>query len=86
MTNDDTLNLLAGETERLSKFVEGLDRKSLNGPTNLEVKWKELSTILVIKLHLIEFFYYRRLNSPQLTLIIHYINIFAHHIYGAAIV
>ena len=47
LSNDDTLNSLATETERLSKFVEGLDKKSLNGPTNLEVKWKEISTILV---------------------------------------
>ncbi|KAG7154429.1 Tyrosine-protein phosphatase non-receptor type 23-like 1 [Homarus americanus] len=42
LSDDEKLQKLAVETERLSKIVEGLDRKSLNGPTNLELKWKEL--------------------------------------------
>ncbi|XP_050712311.1 tyrosine-protein phosphatase non-receptor type 23-like isoform X2 [Eriocheir sinensis] len=42
LTDDEKLQKLAVETERLSKVVEGLDRKSLNGPTNLELKWKEM--------------------------------------------
>lgn len=42
LTDDEKLQKLAGETERLSKVVEGLDRRSLNGPTNLELKWKEM--------------------------------------------
>ncbi|XP_064081068.1 tyrosine-protein phosphatase non-receptor type 23-like isoform X2 [Macrobrachium nipponense] len=46
LSDDETLQRLAGETERLSKLVEGLERKSLNGPTNLDLKWKELSDVL----------------------------------------
>ncbi|XP_076057743.1 tyrosine-protein phosphatase non-receptor type protein myopic isoform X2 [Oratosquilla oratoria] len=46
LTNDETLSKLAMETERFSKMVEGLDRKSLNGPTNLELKWKEVTDAL----------------------------------------
>lgn len=47
LTDDQTLKRVAGETERLSKIVEGLDRKSLNGPTNLDKKWKELQEVVV---------------------------------------
>lgn len=47
LTDDEKLQKLAGETERLSKVVEGLDRKSLNGPTNLELKWKEMVDAVV---------------------------------------
>ncbi|XP_071546877.1 uncharacterized protein mop isoform X2 [Panulirus ornatus] len=46
LSDDEKLQKLAVETERLSKVVEGLDRKSLNGPTNLELKWKELVEIV----------------------------------------
>lgn len=46
LTDDQTLKRVAGETERLSKIVEGLDRKSLNGPTNLDKKWKELQEVV----------------------------------------
>ncbi|XP_068222752.1 LOW QUALITY PROTEIN: tyrosine-protein phosphatase non-receptor type 23-like [Palaemon carinicauda] len=46
LSDDEMLQRLAGETERLSKLVEGLERKSLNGPTNLDLKWKELSDML----------------------------------------
>lgn len=37
-----TLAALTSETERLHKTVDNLDRRSLNGPTNLEMKWKEI--------------------------------------------
>lgn len=47
LSDDDKLQKLAVETERLSKVVEGLDRKSLNGPTNLDLKWKELVEVVV---------------------------------------
>nr|XP_045622432.1 tyrosine-protein phosphatase non-receptor type 23-like isoform X2 [Procambarus clarkii] len=46
LSDDEKLQKLADETERLSKIVEGLDRKSLNGPTNLELKWKELVEVV----------------------------------------
>ncbi|XP_042207473.1 tyrosine-protein phosphatase non-receptor type 23-like [Homarus americanus] len=46
LSDDEKLQKLAVETERLSKIVEGLDRKSLNGPTNLELKWKELVEVV----------------------------------------
>lgn len=47
LTDDEKLQSLAAETERLSKVVEGLDRRSLNGPTNLELKWKEMVEAMV---------------------------------------
>ncbi|XP_047736365.1 tyrosine-protein phosphatase non-receptor type 23 isoform X2 [Hyalella azteca] len=37
-----TLAALTSDTERLHKTVETLERRSLNGPTNLEVKWREI--------------------------------------------
>lgn len=30
------------EVERMDKFVAGMTKKSLNGPTPLDSKWKEL--------------------------------------------
>ena len=37
-----TLAGLVCDTERLHKSVEALNKRSLNGPTNLEMKWKEI--------------------------------------------
>lgn len=42
LDDPSTLHGLVGETERLHKAVETLHRRSLNGPTNLEIKWKEI--------------------------------------------
>ena len=36
---------LAAEVDKLDKLVEGLTRKSLNGPTPLDVKWKEVQDL-----------------------------------------
>ncbi|CAL4067009.1 unnamed protein product, partial [Meganyctiphanes norvegica] len=46
LSNDDTLKLMAEETERLSRYVEGLSKQPINGPSNLETKWKEISDML----------------------------------------
>lgn len=35
------------EVERLEKVVEGLNNKTLNGPTPLDLKWKELLELQV---------------------------------------
>lgn len=37
-----SIELLKGEIEKYEKFVEDLSNKSLNGPTILDVKWKEV--------------------------------------------
>ncbi|XP_046386380.1 tyrosine-protein phosphatase non-receptor type 23 isoform X2 [Ischnura elegans] len=38
----ESLSLFVSEVERFEKLVEGLTKKSLNGPTPLDLKWKEL--------------------------------------------
>lgn len=35
------------EVEKFEKFVDGLTSKTLNGPTTLDIKWKELQDIQV---------------------------------------
>ena len=42
LSDSATLTRLAAEPERLSHVVEGLDQRSLSGPTTLERRWKEL--------------------------------------------
>lgn len=36
------LEKLRCDVDKLSKFIEGMEKKSLNGPTPLDVKWKDL--------------------------------------------
>jgi hypothetical protein len=36
------LDRFTADAERLEKVIEGLDKPSLNGPTHLDLKWKEL--------------------------------------------
>lgn len=43
----DFLNQFAQEVEKYEKFVDGLTKKSLNGPTPLDMKWKELQDLQV---------------------------------------
>lgn len=55
--NADALNAFAPEVEKLEKFVEGLTLKTLNGPTTLDLKWKEIMESQVSKRDMILFFY-----------------------------
>ncbi|CAB3366076.1 Hypothetical predicted protein [Cloeon dipterum] len=41
----DALAQFTQEVERLEKLVEGLNNKTLNGPTPLDLKWKELQEL-----------------------------------------
>nr|CAD7405110.1 unnamed protein product [Timema poppensis] len=41
-TDPEALNQFVQEVEKFEKFVEGLTTKTLNGPTPLDMKWKEL--------------------------------------------
>ncbi|CAG2059549.1 unnamed protein product, partial [Timema podura] len=41
-TDPEALNQFVQEVEKYEKFVEGLTTKTLNGPTPLDMKWKEL--------------------------------------------
>lgn len=43
----DALAQFTLEVERLEKVVEGLNNKTLNGPTPLDLKWKELLELQV---------------------------------------
>jgi tyrosine-protein phosphatase non-receptor type 23 len=43
----EALNLFVQEVERFEKVVEGLTNKTLNGPTPLDLKWKELQELQV---------------------------------------
>ena len=45
----DTLERFKTEVEKFAKYVEGLEKKSLNGPTSLDHKWKELMALQVRK-------------------------------------
>jgi tyrosine-protein phosphatase non-receptor type 23 len=46
----DALAQFTQEVERLEKLVEGLNNKTLNGPTPLDLKWKELLELQVLDL------------------------------------
>jgi len=46
----DALAQFTQEVERLEKLVEGLNNKTLNGPTPLDLKWKELLELQVLNL------------------------------------
>lgn len=43
----EVLNTFVQEVEKFEKFVEGLTVKTLNGPTPLDIKWKELLDLQV---------------------------------------
>lgn len=42
LANPDTFQLFLVEVEKYEKFVDSLTIKTLNGPTTLDVKWKEI--------------------------------------------
>lgn len=44
-SDNEVLNQFVQEVEKFEKFVEGLTVKTLNGPTPLDIKWKELLDI-----------------------------------------
>lgn len=43
LENPETFKLFVQESEKFEKFVDTLTTKTLNGPTTLEVKWKEIT-------------------------------------------
>lgn len=43
----EVLNQFVQEVEKFEKFVESLTVKTLNGPTPLDIKWKELLDLKV---------------------------------------
>lgn len=44
----ETLNQFVQDVEKFEKFVDGLTTKTLNGPTPLDIKWKELLELQVL--------------------------------------
>ena len=42
LADSDSASKLAADVEKLDKLVDGLTRKSLNGPTSLDTRWKEV--------------------------------------------
>lgn len=40
--NSETFKLFLVEVEKYEKFIDGLTTKTLNGPTTLDIKWKEI--------------------------------------------
>lgn len=42
LNNNDVKNLFKQEIEKYEKYVETLTNKTLSGPTNLDIKWKEI--------------------------------------------
>lgn len=58
MSNKENIAHFAQEVEKYEKFVEGLTLKTLNGPTSLDLKWKEIVDAQVI---LVILFYWRLL-------------------------
>lgn len=42
LNNSDVKNLFKQEIEKYEKYVETLTNKTLSGPTNLDIKWKEI--------------------------------------------
>ena len=45
LTDPDVASKLASDVEKFDKLVDGLTRKSLNGPTPLDLKWKEVQEL-----------------------------------------
>ncbi|XP_026289340.1 tyrosine-protein phosphatase non-receptor type 23 isoform X1 [Frankliniella occidentalis] len=43
--DQDYLNQFTQDVEKYEKFVEGLTLKTLNGPTPLDIKWKEINEL-----------------------------------------
>jgi tyrosine-protein phosphatase non-receptor type 23 len=54
-TDPEALNQFVQEVGKYEKFVEGLTTKTLNGPTPLDMKWKELLELQVELLRIILF-------------------------------
>jgi len=54
-TDPEALNQFVQEVGKYEKFVEGLTTKTLNGPTPLDMKWKEL---LELQVELLCFFFF----------------------------
>ncbi|KDR21340.1 Tyrosine-protein phosphatase non-receptor type 23 [Zootermopsis nevadensis] len=50
-TDPDALNQFVQEVGKYEKFVDGLTTKTLNGPTPLDMKWKELLELQEIDAH-----------------------------------
>ena len=46
-SDSNLLTKFAHEVEKLAHTIEAFDKKSLNGPTNLDLKWRELLDIQV---------------------------------------
>ena len=46
-SDPEILSLFVQEVEKFEKFVEGLNCKTLNGPTPLDIKWNELQDLQV---------------------------------------
>lgn len=42
MNNADVKKLFGAELDKMEKFVDALPHKTLSGPTNLDLKWKEI--------------------------------------------
>lgn len=42
LNNNDVKNLFNAEIDKYEKYVETLTNKTLSGPTNLDIKWKEI--------------------------------------------
>lgn len=47
-SDSEVLSQFVQEVEKFEKFVEGLNIKTLNGPTPLDIKWNELQDLQVI--------------------------------------
>lgn len=54
LLDEETLNKFVIDVERLEKYTEGLTRRSLNGPTALDIKWK-VRVLLSLKAFLSSF-------------------------------
>jgi hypothetical protein len=52
-TDPDALNQFVQEVGKYEKFVDGLTTKTLNGPTPLDMKWKELLELQVFFLFIL---------------------------------
>lgn len=42
LNNNDVKNIFKAEIDKYEKYVETLTNKTLSGPTNLDIKWKEI--------------------------------------------
>jgi len=45
LSDSQYLEKLAHDVEKLENTVQAFDKKSLNGPTNLDLKWKDVVEI-----------------------------------------